>query len=163
MPEDWRGWKHLGYIDDLKLKVMYRWQGVYAVRLIEAQSEKPIPIGRFLAIDEKGILLIGTSNDVGGRLGKFYHSYLEDARTHSEGRRLHLVRMLSRFEEEIYPGASMQFNVKRISDKEHAKNEEEKLLKSYFVRFGELPPLNSAVGKKRVLWADSGAEADTLW
>lgn len=159
MPEDWRGWDHLGYIDDLKF--MYPWPGVYAIRLIDAASGKPIPIGRFLGIDRNGILLIGVSNDLGKRLHDFYHSYLEDARTHSEGRRLHLVSMMSKFEEEIYPESSMQFHVKRIPDEEQAKHEEERLLKSYFKRFGELPPLNATVGKKRVLWTETDIEEGT--
>jgi hypothetical protein len=161
MPEEWRGWDHLGYIDDSKF--LYRWPGVYAIRLIDAPSEKPIPIGRFLGIDENGILLIGVSNDLGRRLHDFYYSYLEDRRTHSEGRRLHLVRMLSQFEEEIYPEASMQFRVKHIPDEEQAKHEEERLLKSYFMRFGELPPLNTLVGKRRVQWTETDKEEGTLW
>jgi hypothetical protein len=158
--EDWRGWDHLGRIDGLKF--LYRWPGVYVIRLIDAPSGRPIPIGRFLGIDESGILLIGVSNDLGGRLYNFYYSYLEDRRTHSEGRRLHLVRMLTKFEE-IYPEASMQFSVKRIPDKEQAKHEEERLLKSYFKRFGELPPLNTMMGKRRVPWMRIDKDEDTLW
>jgi hypothetical protein len=161
MTEEWRGWDHVGYIDDLKF--MYHWPGVYSVRLIDAPSEAPIPIGRFLRADETGTILIGVSDDLGDRLSKFYHSYLEDARTHSEGRRFHLVRMLCKFEEEMYPNASMQFRVKRIPDVEQAKYEEERLLKSYFKRFGELPPLNSALGKKRVLWTSTDTEANDPW
>jgi hypothetical protein len=160
MPEDWRGWDHIGYIDDLKF--MYHWRGVYSIRLIDAPSETPIPIGRFLRTDENGTLLIGVSGDLGDRLCKFYHSYLEDARTHSEGRRLHLVRMVCEYEEKIYPNSSMQFRVKRIPDKEEAKHEEERLLKSYFKRFGELPPLNSAMGKRRVLWTEIDKEEDSV-
>ncbi len=151
MLEDWRGWGYIGHIDDLKF--MYHWPGVYSIRLIDAPSEVPIPIGRFLGADESGTLMIGVSNDLGERLGKFYHSYLEDARTHSEGRRLHLV-MVCEYEEKVYPNSSMQFRTKRITDKEDALHEEERLLKSYFKRFGELPPLNAVLGKKRVLWSD---------
>lgn len=161
MIEDWRGWDHIGQIDELKF--MYRWQGVYAIRLIDAPSERPIPIGRFLGIDESGILLIGVSNDLGRRLYDFYYSYLEDRRTHSGGRRLHLVRMLSQFEEEIYPESSMQFRVKRIPDEEQAKHEEERLLKSYFKRFGELPPLNTRMENQRIQWMENDMEGDTLW
>jgi len=152
MIEDWRGWDHLGYIDDLKF--MYHWPGVYCIRLIDAPSETPIPIGRFLSTDESGTLLIGVSGDLGERLRKFYYSYLEDARTHSGGRRLHLVRMICEYEEKIYPNSSMQFRVKHIPDKEEAKDEEERLLKNYFICFGELPPLNAVLGKKRVSWSD---------
>ena len=152
MIEDWRGWNHLGYIDDLKF--MYHWPGVYCIRLIDAPSETPIPIARFLCIDASGTLLIGVSGNLGQRLHKFYHSYLEDARTHSEGRRLHLVRMICEYEEKIYANSSMQFCVKHVSDMEEAKHEEERLLKTYFIRFGELPPLNSVLGKMRVRWSD---------
>ena len=151
MVEDWRGWDHLGYIDDLKF--MYHWPGVYEVRLIGSANE-PISVGRFLGTDKSGTLLIGVSSDLGERLYKFYHSYLEDARTHSEGRRLHLVRMVCEYEEKVYPNSSMQFHVKRIPDKEERLHEEERLLKSYFKRFGELPPLNAALGKKYILWSD---------
>ncbi|MBA7654967.1 hypothetical protein ES703_62862 [subsurface metagenome] len=161
MIEQWRSWDHLRYINDSKL--LYRWPGVYMIRLIDATSEKPIPIGRFLRIDESGTLLIGVSNDLGGRLYDFYYSYLEDRRTHSEGRRLHLVRMLCKFEEEIFPESSMQFRVKRIPDEEQAKDEEERLLKSYFKHFGELPPLNTMLGKKRVLWTKTDTETNDPW
>jgi hypothetical protein len=159
MPEEWRGWGHVGYIDDLKF--MYHWPGVYAVRLINAQGETPIPIGRFLRTDKSGTILIGVSKDLGDRLSKFFHSYLEDARTHSEGRRLHLVRMVCEYEEKVYPDSSMQFHVKRIPNIEEAKDEEERLLKSYFKRFGELPPLNAALGKKRIPWSDTYSEENT--
>ena len=152
MMEDWRGWAHLGCIDDLRF--MYRWPGVYCIRLVDAPSETPIPIGRFLCTDESGTLLTGVSGSLGQRLHEFYHSYLEDARTHSEGRRLHLVRMLCEYEERIYPNSTMQFRVKHAPDKEKAKDEEERLLKTYFIRFGELPPLNSVLGKMRVRWSD---------
>jgi hypothetical protein len=161
MLEGWRGWDHLVRIDELKF--MYSWRGVYAIRLIDAPSGKPIPIGRFLGINESGILLIGVSNDLGRRLHDFYYSCLEDRRTHSEGSRLFLVRFMTQFEGEIYPDASMQFGVKRILDEEQAKHEEERLLKSYFRRFGELPPLNTRMEKQRVTWTGTDTEGNYLW
>lgn len=161
MLEDWRDWNHLRSIDDLKF--LCRWPGVYAIRLIDAPSEKPIPIGRFLGVNETGILQIGVSNDLGRRLHNFFYSYLEDRRTHSGGRRLFLVRFMTRFEEELYPESSLQFSVKRIPDAEQAKHEEERLLKSYFRRFGELPPLNTRMEKQRIPWTEIDTEAVSLW
>lgn len=161
MSENWRGWNHLGRIDELKF--LYRWPGVYAIRLIDAPSGKPIPIGRFLGINKSGILQIGVSNDLGRRLHNFFHSYLEDRRTHSGGRRLFLIKFMTRFEEEIYPESSLQFNVKRIPDEEQAKHEEEKMLKGYFKHFGELPPLNKRMENQRMRWMENDTEGDTLW
>lgn len=141
---------------------MYIWPGVYAIRLIDSTG-KPIKIGRFLATNETGIPQIGVSSDLGRRLHNFFYSYLEDRRTHSGGRRLFLIKFMTRFEEEIYPESSLQFNVKPIPDEEQAKHEEERLLKRYFKHFGGLPPLNKRMENLRIQWMESDAEGDTLW
>lgn len=150
MTEDWGGWHYIGSsMDDVK--IMYPWSGVYEIRQLDA-SEKPTAIGRFLKVDKRGILMIGVSKRLGERICDFFQSYLEDARTHSEGRRLHLVRMMCTVKDEKYPDFLMQFRVKHIPDIEEARDEEERLLKDYFVEFGEVPPINATVGKKRVPW-----------
>lgn len=161
MLEDWRSWDHLGHIDELKF--LYRWPGVYAIRLIDAPSEKPIPIGRFLATNETGILQIGVSNDLGKRLYDFYYSYTEARHTHSEGSRLYLISCVTRFEKEVYLESSLQFKVKRITNSEQAKHEEERLLKCYFMHFGELPPLNTRLEDQRIPWMEVDTQGDVLW
>lgn len=159
--DKWLGWRTFHDADSLKI---LGWvPGVYAIRLINASNEKPIAIGRFLGKDEGGILQIGRSKHLGKRLLDFFHSCYEGAHSHSEGARLCLIRVLTQFEEHIYPESCLQYNMKWTSDIEHAGQEEERLLKSYFKWFGELPPLNRNIGHRSIRWTKEVVEWDTVW
>ena len=158
---EWFSWRT--FYDADSLKTLGLVPEVYAIRLLDTSTKKPLRIGRFLGRDEQGILQIGVSKRLGKRLLDFFHSCYEGAHTHSEGARLCLVRLLTQFEEHIYPEASLQYNMIWTSDIEDAKRDEERLLKIYFKRFGELPPLNNNISNQRIRWAEADAEWDTIW
>jgi hypothetical protein len=160
MPETWLGWTTFHEADDLKL---LGWVlGVYANRLLGANNKNPEEIGRLLRVDKAGILQIGVSKQLGKRLLAFFNSYLNGAHSHSEGERLCLLRLYTQFEH-VYVESSLQYNTKWTPYIEQVRVEEERLLKSYFKRFGELPPLNNNMGNQRVRWMEDGVERDTLW
>jgi hypothetical protein len=161
MDDKWHDWSTFSEADDLRL---LGWvPGVYAIRLLYTSNERPVSIGRFLGFDRDGILQIGTSKHLGKRLLDFFNSYYNGQHSHSEGERLCLVRLLTKFETHIYPEACLQYNMKWAPDIEHAQKEEERLLKSYFKQFGELPPLNSNIGNQCIRWTEMNIEWDSLW
>jgi hypothetical protein len=161
MYNKWFGWEPFHSVDELKL---LGWvPGVYAIRLFNYRKQKPEPISRLIGEDESGILQIGVSKKLGKRLVKFFNSCYNGAHSHSEGERMCLIRLLTQFEELVYPESSLQYCTKWTHDISQAKLEEEKLLKGYFKRFGELPPLNSNVGNQHIRWSGKDVEWDTLW
>ena len=160
MPENWTMWQFVSLIDELK--ELYKWNGVYALRLVDS-NDKPIEIGRFLKENKSGIIQIGRSKNLGNRLSQFYKAYLGERHLHSEGSRLFLIRVVTRFEREVYKNAAIQFSVKRYTSEEEAKYEEERLLKCYFLEFGELPPLNYQIEDFRFKWTSPDCDNIDLW
>lgn len=159
MLEKWRGWNNIGEIGDVK--VFYQWGGVYVLRLVNLRKT-PIKIGRFLRKNETGIIQIGKAKNLGNRLNQFYKACMGEYHAHSEGSRLFLIRMVAGFEE-IHKNPTIQFNVKLIASKEERASEEERLLKCYFIKFGELPPLNCQVEDYKFKWANPDCSGIDLW
>lgn len=114
---------------------------VYKIRL--ASNGEPVAIPRFLRIDSVGTLSIGVSRNMDKRRKNFLRS-LARGRGHSEANLLRLLQMHSHLNR-LYPDGEIQFTYAKRAKREDAAKAEEVLLKEYVVRFGELPPLNSAI------------------
>ena len=119
----------------------HRGPAVYKVRLL-ADGEVQ-PIARFMGTDRSGILQIGVSGGFEGRRKQFV-SGLARCNGHSEANLLHMLlkqrgfrRRIGRFELEI------AFQAHRT--KQAAVRAEETLIRAYLHRFGEVPPLNTAI------------------
>ena len=110
---------------------------LYRIRLVDPRGQ-PYQICRLAKKDAKGLLYIGESTNLGSRIKDFNksHDYLKDG--HEAGIRL-------RFMEVIHS----QFNKGEpeicfaLADEKALRQEEARLLGNYFLKFGELPPLNS--------------------
>lgn len=115
--------------------------GVYRIRL--ACDGKPVAIPRFLETDVDGILAIGKSICLEDRRSKFPGA-VKRGRGHSEINLLHVLERFSSLSV-VHPGAGYEYAFIPLRTKEEAEAEESRLLKTYLLRFGEVPPLNSAI------------------
>jgi len=69
---------------------------------------------------------------------------------HSEGLTIHLLRSLKKFTEKYEP-CTFHYTFSEVDD---PKEEEKKLLESYFKEYGEIPPLNykrEFISSKRIM------------
>jgi hypothetical protein len=130
----------------------HRSAAVYQIRL--SSESKPVVIARFLAEDSEGLLSIGMTNDMERRRRAFVRS-LRKGRGHSEG---NLLWVLDRFSQhrEWRCGAEYEYRYAPVENESVAHTQEELLLKRYFLRFGEVPPLNSAIPNRFGEWPSEG-------
>jgi hypothetical protein len=89
-------------------------------------------------------LTIPTSN-LTKRIRKFYQAYTgKSSLHHSAGDRLFLIWACQHsFTKHNKEKTILQYTIKPLDNKEAAVNEEERLLWRYFIKYGELPPLNA--------------------
>ena len=125
-----------------------KWPGVYIIRL--ANVGYSTPIGRFLKKDKSGLLAIGESGDLARRIKEFYHAYNRQIFfRHSAGDRLFFVLAYHHSSwSTSNQNSTVQFKFMRVKNKIEAQNKEAKLLMEYFIRYGELPPLNNSLPNK---------------
>jgi len=112
--------------------------GVYVVRSVS--HNKPKSIRRMFDPDKNGILHLGRTANLKGRI----HSFLRGTRTgkeHSEAMRYH--RHKNEYKKRGY--SSVQIGYKELPSRK-AKTLELKRFDEYACAFGELPPLNSKRG-----------------
>ncbi len=67
-----------------------------------------------------------------------------DAPRHSEANLLHRLQKSTRLKR-CFPEAEYQYSFRAARTESQAKRIEEALIKSYVKRYGEVPPLNSAI------------------
>ena len=131
---------------DIKKNGNYKSCGVYKIRLADLKNCS-IEISRFLVKDKDGILMIGRSKNIEKRIKRFHGAMEGKNRAHAEGKRLNLIKKYTNFIGR-YNNCKIQYSFKKLRDKIEARKEEERLLKCYFIRHGEVPPLNNILPKK---------------
>ena len=78
---------------------------------------------------------------------------------HGRAERLFLIRNRTKFRKGVYNDCKIQFSARKLVDKAEAGKEEERLLKSYFAKYGEPPPLNSLMPDKTdLLWCGTSVQ-----
>jgi len=95
-------------------------------------------IPRMLAVDEEGILDIGESANLRGRLGVFLYAAEGKKGPHAAGWRYNFLGLARRG----FPLGDLEFRWAGAESKAAAYSLEGDLMKGYLDRFGELPPLN---------------------
>ncbi|MBL7210124.1 MAG: hypothetical protein ISS52_08500 [Dehalococcoidia bacterium] len=145
---EWSDWLDIALCKEMGR--LYRWCGVYRVRLADVEGS-PIEIPRLLATDRDGILAIGESVKIARRIREFHNGFEGRRPEHPAAEKLFLARCFTDFEKRIYKNHRIQFAARKLNDKSEAQKEEARLLKSYFEKCGELPPLNSCMPDKTVL------------
>jgi len=151
---EWSKWLNRLFIEEFKDQ--FEWPGVYKIRLADSRGD-PIEIGRLLDKDKDGTLAIGETESIARRISEFYMAYEEGGAVHSEGETLSLIQVKTKFRRGTYDDCKIQFAARKLNDKAEAEKEEERLLKSYFIKYGELPPLNRKLPDSRLGWDNLNA------
>ena len=124
-------------IENIKADKRLIHPGVYKIFLFK--NEKPITIQRFLENDDSGLVYIGAAGktNLAYRLTCFMNSKRPDRKqnNHSGGKKIKVNKRLSEFASELI----FYYEVIKTKD---AKEKERDMLKNYFMKFGEVPPLN---------------------
>ncbi len=122
----------------------YNGAAVYKIRIVEKGA--PAIINRFLGSDDRGIISIGMTTVMDSRRRKFV-SGMTRGRGHSEGNLLFRIRQFAPFNQK-FPKPVLQYKFFKVKSKEEADSMESRLIKAYVRKFGEVPPLNSAIPKR---------------
>lgn len=123
-------------------RLKYWEPAAYRVRLLK--DGKPFQMNRLLGRDEEGLLSIGKTKDMEGRRAQFI-SGVVNGYGHSEGNLLRLLVLYSGLKERVPSRPQIECQFLACKSEDEAIKTEARLLKDYLCRFGELPPLNSAI------------------
>jgi hypothetical protein len=124
--------------------VAERVSAVYEVRIVDSQRN-PIPIPRFLGLDPNGILCIGQTKNMEARRKQFKRGR-SGRFGHSEGNLLHILEESAGLKE-VHPNARYEYR-SLPSEEGSLRDRECSLITRYVRRFGEVPPLNSAIPRR---------------
>lgn len=140
----WFEWIELSQIPN------YEGCGVYKIRLANPEGF-PVEIPRFIDTDKDGILQICYSGNIKRGIYRFHRATEGKKYTHAEGERLQLLKKYTNFKER-YKGCKMQYSFKKQPNKREARVEQERLLKCYVKKYGEVPPNNNNFPDKYIDW-----------
>ncbi len=140
----WFEWKDINQIPN------YEGCGVYQIRLANAEGF-PVEIPRFIDTDKEGILQICYSENIKRGIYRFLRATEGKKYTHAEGERLQLLKKYTNFTER-YKGCRMQYLYKEQLNRREARVEQERLLKCYVKKYGEVPPNNNNFPNKHIDW-----------
>jgi hypothetical protein len=140
----WFEWTDINQIPN------YEGCGIYKIRLVNSE-EIPVEIPRFIDTDKNGILQICYSENIKRGIYRFLGATEGKKYTHAEGGRLKLLKRYTNFNKK-YKGCKMQYSFKRQPNKREARVEQERLLKCYVKRYGEVPPNNNNFPDKHIDW-----------
>jgi hypothetical protein len=116
--------------------------GVYQVKLVK--KERLVKIGRLSGTDCEGILSIGSTDNLRRRLTEFLRAS-EGKRGHSEGTKWWLAKVFNPKLRE----PRLVFKYKTEKSEKIARNREKKEIQRYLRKYGEPPPLNGAIPRRR--------------
>ena len=120
--------------------------GVYKV--LPPNDKWPNGICRFLGTDKERVLFYGETGRLKGRLDDLLASIARGNGPHVEGNLIYILNeQVDRFEMR-----EVMFCYKCEENEKAAKTKEQRLLKKYVQRFGELPPINSSIPNRYGDW-----------
>lgn len=140
---NWNRWKIIGKT------CSYDGPAVYELRIVGI-DHNPITVKRWLLEDRNGIISIGETSNMKGRLNQFVNA-LNRGTGHSEANLLYLLIKYSRFSSTLLE-YNIEYRYKGVSSKKEAKRQEELRIKDYVKAFGEVPPLNSVIPNRFGEW-----------
>ena len=141
---DWTDWL------DIEVSANFRKPAVYKVRLIDSDGNR-CKLARLLKVDKEGTMCIGHTGDMEQRRKQFLTA-LKKAYGHSSMNLVYYLWKYSSIFREKFKSAKFQYSFCRCSSVYKAKNCESDLIKSYFKKFGEVPPLNSSIPNRYKDW-----------
>ncbi|MGZ3591300.1 MAG: hypothetical protein ACXU99_11655 [Thermodesulfobacteriota bacterium] len=128
----------------------YEGCGVYEIRLADAEGS-PVEVPRFIDTDKDGILQICYLENIKRGIYRFFRVTEGKRYTHAEGERLQLLTKYTNLKER-YKDCKMQYSFKKQAGRKEARIEQERLLKSYIKKYGEVPPNNNNFPDKHIDW-----------
>jgi hypothetical protein len=142
----------------LETETSYGGAGTYELRMVHTVRGKtePVPIPRFLRCDNRGLLLIGVTTRIETRRKQFICG-VERCYGHSEGNLLHLLTRYTRLTK-LFPDYQLEFRYHPATGQREAELAEEQSIKRYVRRFGEVPPLNSAIPNRYTNWGQKNSK-----
>jgi hypothetical protein len=143
-PSGWSEWT------DILETPNYAGCGVYKIRLVNSEGF-PVEIPRFIDTDKSGILQFCYSENIKRGIYRFLRSAEGKRYTHAEGKRLRLLMRYTDFKAR-YKDCGMQYSFKKHLIRREARVEQEKLLKGYVKKYGEVPPNNNNFPDKYIDW-----------
>ena len=149
---EWFEWIDISQIPN------YEGCGIYKIRLVHSEGF-PVEIPRFIDTDKDGILQICYSENIKRGIYRFLGATEGKRYTHAEGQRLQLLKKYTNFRQR-YKGCKMQYSFKKQPSRKEARMEQERLLKCYFKKYGEVPPNNNNFPNKHIDW-ESLHDSDT--
>jgi hypothetical protein len=149
---EWFKWADISQIPN------YEGCGIYKIRLVNSDGF-PVAIPRFIDTDKEGILQICYSENIRRGIFRFLRATEGKRYTHAEGQRLQLLKKYTNLKER-YKGCKMQYSFKKEPNRKEARMEQERLLKRYFIKYGEVPPNNNNFPNKHIDW-ESLRDSDT--
>jgi hypothetical protein len=115
------------------------------------RSETPFPFARFLGIDKRGLLYVGERANMESAR-KDIVTGIENWHKHMAGIMIHILRKYSRFFRRYHSFSRLEYRFEQHQSKDSRKRREEQLIKKYVCKFGEVPPLNSAIPNRHYDW-----------
>lgn len=113
--------------------------GIYFLHTLD-DNGRPLQLSRLLAVDQEGILYIGTTKGrtLSERLADFRKTVLPGYKGsgHIAGRKYNKLPNLQK----AFPQSTLAFSIRPCDD---PPAEESKAIRDYINNFGEKPPLNS--------------------
>ena len=143
MTNKWVDWLN---IND---KCNYQGPAVYKVRLADTNGNA-CKLGRLLTTDDEGIMCIGHASNMKQRKAQFLTA-IRKAYGHSEMNLVYYLEKYTGFKKK-FKEVQFQYCFCKCSDVAKSKSQEEQLIKAYFKKFGEVPPLNSAIPHRYDGW-----------
>jgi hypothetical protein len=131
--------------------------GVYRLRAWDSSTNESRPIQRAGGTDAEGVLDIGESKNLWGRLTTMRRAMRNGNASHSAGLKFHGWGFA-----DVFPLDGLMIDFVLLPTKDHAVAAEAVAIADYLWRFKDLPPLNSTKGnrKKTAKWIKSqGQEA----
>ena len=126
----------------------YNGPAVYRIRLCD--SGVTVSIKRFLGSDDDGLLCIGKASNLERRRKQFI-SGTTNGGGHSEANLLHILEKVTSLSAN-YPNREYEYSYVKVNNPGEEDLLEEKHIKAYVKRFGEVPPLNSAIPNRYDKW-----------
>lgn len=143
MSNGWTTWL------DIDVAANYQGPAVYKVRLIDS-SGSCCQLARLLKADNEGVMCIGQTGNIEQRKKQFLTA-IRRANGHSSMNLVYYLNAYSDFPEK-FKNAKFQYSFYRCSSIDESKNRESTLIKSYFKKFGEVPPLSSSIPNRYSDW-----------
>jgi len=131
----WTRWK------DIYQESGYNGCAIYMIRMKTDEGTAKIP--RFLGIDEKGLLYIGTTENLETRRNQFINGR-NRGNGHIGANLLYLLNIYTRIKRQ-FKNYTCKYSFKKLRKGLELGEQESREIKRYVIKFGEVPPLNSAI------------------